>query len=166
MSTGHIITLGTKIFSLLTMLKLIRKTDKPTGAPTRATLPWEKRIRSRLRITLHDGTEAGILLPRGTILRDGDYLLSEEGICVQVKAAPERLSSLAIDDPLLLAKICYHLGNRHVALEIKKGKVSYLHDHVLDKMVEGLGGTILLEDAPFEPEHGAYSDPSHGHSHG
>jgi urease accessory protein len=87
---------------------------------------------------------------------------------VQVQAAPETLSRVVCDDPLLLARACYHLGNRHVALQIEPGRLSYQHDHVLDAMVAGLGLTVTLAQAPFEPEAGAYGghDPAHHHAHG
>lgn len=144
------------------MLRLIEKTA--TASPTTSlTLPWEKRIKSRLRVHLDDGREAGIFLPRGEFLRGGDFLLSEEREAIVIKAAEEPLSTLVTDDPLLLAQLCYHLGNRHVALEIHPGRASYLQDHVLDDMVVGLGGKILHELAPFEPEHGAYSGSEHSH---
>lgn len=117
---------------------------------------------------LEDGTEAGILLPRGTILRGGDCLATTDGDSVVIEAATEKVSTVKVGDPLLLARICYHLGNRHVSLAIRPDGASYLHDHVLDQMVMQLGGNIQIEEIPFEPEHGAYSEPScgHGHNHG
>ncbi|MBE0597555.1 MAG: urease accessory protein UreE [Desulfuromonadales bacterium] len=148
-------------------------TQKITGAkPVSLTLslPWEKRLKSRQRVLLDSGEEAGIFLARGTILRGGDVLLAESGEAVRIAAAVERVSTVRCHDPLLLARLCYHLGNRHVALEIGENRLVYLHDHVLDEMVEQLGGEVLVEDAPFEPEHGAYREHQHGghgqgHSH-
>lgn len=112
---------------------------------------------------LDNGEEAGIFLERGTVLRNGDVLASVEGTLVKVVAEPETLSAVYVDDPFLLARLCYHLGNRHVALEILPGSIRYQHDHVLDDMVTQLGGVVTVEKAPFEPEHGAYS--GHGHNH-
>jgi urease accessory protein len=77
-----------------------------------------------------------------------------------ILAAPEQVSVARTDDALLLARACYHLGNRHVALQITPGELRYLADHVLDDMVRGLGLAVTQESAPFEPEAGAYS---HGH---
>jgi urease accessory protein len=115
---------------------------------------------------LDDGREAGILLPRGEVLRDGDLLTGDDGLVVRIAAAPERLSRAQSDDPLLLARACYHLGNRHVALQIEPGRLSWLHDHVLDDMVRGLGLDVSNIEAPFEPEPGAYGGGSrHGHPH-
>jgi len=84
---------------------------------------------------------------------------------VQVLAAPERVSTVRCADPLLLARAAYHLGNRHVPLQIEAGFLRYQHDHVLDEMVRGLGLEVLIEQAPFEPEAGAYQSAPHGHAH-
>lgn len=148
------------------MLKLIHKVE--AGKPTESlTLPYESRTRSRLKVSLDDGGEAGLFLPRGSMLNDGDLLVSEDGVVVEVKAALEAVSTARSDDPLMLARACYHLGNRHVLLQIEPGLLRYQHDHVLDDMVSGLGLTVSLEEAPFEPEPGAYGDYGHagGHEH-
>ncbi len=108
-----------------------------------------------------------MFLERGTILRDGDLLLADDGRVVEVEAAPESVSTVQADDPRQLARACYHLGNRHVALQIGAGWLRYQHDHVLDDMVRGLGLEVRSELAPFEPEGGAYVShaASHGHGH-
>jgi urease accessory protein len=118
-------------------------------------------------VRLDDGREAGILLPRGETLRDGDRLASEDGMVVTVRAASERLSVATAGDPLLLARACYHLGNRHLPLEIGEGRLAYRHDHVLDDLVRGLGLAVTVVDAPFDPEPGAYGGlgARHGHGH-
>jgi urease accessory protein len=93
-------------------------------------------------------------------------LTTEDGSeTVLVVAAPETVSRVSIDDPLLLAKVCYHLGNRHVPLQIEQGWLRYQHDHVLDDMVRGLGVAVTTEQAPFEPEAGAYQSAPHQHQH-
>lgn len=128
------------------------------------TLSYERRIISRQRVTLDDGSDAGLFLPRGTVLHDGDHLKAESGEIVVVKAAKETVSTLYCEDPLLLARAAYHLGNRHVPLQIMQGVLRYQHDHVLDEMLHGLGLHVEVESAPFEPEQGAYAG-GHGHSH-
>ncbi|HSG02195.1 MAG TPA: urease accessory protein UreE [Marinobacterium sp.] len=128
-------------------------------------LSIDQRIRSRLRVTLSDGQDAGLDLPRGEILRSGQILSNDEGVLVKVVAAAEPLSVVRTDDALLKARVCYHLGNRHVPLEINSDYLSYQHDHVLDDMVEGLGAEVSFEHLPFEPEAGAYGGSSSGHSH-
>lgn len=120
------------------------------------------RRRSRLRCTLEGGEDAGLFLPRGTVLRDGDRLKADNGWIVQVRAAVEMVSCARCPDPLLLARASYHLGNRHVAVQIAEGGLRYLHDHVLDDMVRSLGLTVTMETLPFEPESGAYG--GHGHA--
>jgi urease accessory protein len=145
------------------VLRLTRRADPGTSIDSAVSLTFDQRQRSRLRVRLDDGREAGILLPRGETLRDGDLLTGEDGVVVRVGAAPEPLSTAASDDPLLLARACYHLGNRHVALQIGPGRLAWLHDHVLDDMVRGLGLTVTLEQAPFQPEPGAYGGHAHGH---
>lgn len=136
------------------------------GEPvTTLTLPLEKRIRSRLRVTLDDGSEAGVFLQRGQVLHEGDLLGSADGLIVQVRAAAEPVSEVRCDDPLLLARACYHLGNRHMPVQIGKGLLRYGHDHVLDDMLRGLGLQPTFVQAPFEPEPGAYGGSVQGHSH-
>ncbi|WP_058557400.1 urease accessory protein UreE [Thiohalocapsa sp. ML1] len=130
-------------------------------AAATAALTLDQRQRSRQRIRLDDGREAGVLLPRGEVLRHGDVLGSEDGLRVRITAAPESLSCAETGDPLLLARACYHLGNRHVALQVESGRLCWLHDHVLDAMVRGLGLNVTAMTAPFEPEAGAYA--GHGH---
>lgn len=103
---------------------------------------------------------------RGLLLRGGDVLSNEEGTeFVQVIAADEGVSVVRCDDPFMLAKACYHLGNRHVPLQIMPGELRYHHDHVLDDMLRQFGLTVTFGQLPFEPEAGAYASESHGHHH-
>jgi urease accessory protein len=146
-------------------LKIDPTTDRPRPAAHRLVLPFIERSRSRARHVLDNGEDVGLFLERGTVLRHGDLLLADDGRVVSVEAAPESVSIAHTDDPLLLARACYHLGNRHVALQIGAGWVRYLHDHVLDDMLRGIGLAVLLERAPFEPEGGAYVTAPHAHSH-
>jgi len=143
------------------MICLTRKLEDNQPPVTTLTLPWEQRIRSRLRVVLDNGAEAGLFLERGALLGDGDLLASEDGTVVRVKAAAETLSSVVSDDPLAVARACYHLGNRHTPLEIANGRLRYLHDPVLDEMIRGIGLSVQIDRAPFQPEAGAYG----GHHH-
>lgn len=155
------------------MIRLIEKTDQESTIDATLTLPLQSRIKSRLRVVLDNGEDAGLFLERGTTLKNGDLLRTADGYSVQVKAAEECLSRVTSDNPHLLARACYHLGNRHVSIQIEPGCISYQHDHVLDGMLRGLGFEVTTIDAPFEPEPGAYGgsaekghNPNHGHSHG
>jgi urease accessory protein len=149
------------------MIRLVGKRPGPGPADATVTLTLEQRARSRLRVVLDDGREAGIFLERGDGPKAGERLASEDGLVVRVEAAAERVSTVRSADPLLLARACYHLGNRHVALQIEPGRLRYLRDHVLDDLVRGLGLEVGAEEAPFEPEPGAYGGTAHhGHGHG
>jgi urease accessory protein len=147
------------------MIELTKRLEQAQAIDTTLTLPLESRIKSRLRAVLDDGREAGLFLERGQVLKEGDLVASKEGLIVEIKAAAEEVSTVNCDDSLMLAKACYHLGNRHVALQIKPNQLSYLHDHVLDNMVSGLGLTVTVEMAPFNPEPGAYDNRETGHHH-
>jgi urease accessory protein len=136
-------------------------------ATATVTLTYDERCKSRQRLKLDDGSEAALLLERGTILADGDLLTADDGTVVQVKAAAETLSAVRTDDPLTLARAAYHLGNRHVPLQITPGDLRYQHDHVLDDLVVALGLKVEVVKAPFHPEGGAYGrGHTHGHEHG
>lgn len=151
------------------MLKLSKKVEHSDVISGYVTLPLEKRIKCRLRVTLNDGQEAGIFLARGETTQQGDLLQADSGEIIQVIAANEPLSVIRSDDPLLLARACYHLGNRHMSLQIEREKVSFMHDHVLDDMLRGLGLEVSFEEAPFQPEPGAYggsAETAHQHAHG
>jgi urease accessory protein len=160
------------------MIELIKKltahevSHADLSAAKTLSLPIDARIKSRQRATLNDGTEAGLFLERGTLLRGGDVITDGQGTLVVIKAADETVSTVRCADPLLLAKIAYHLGNRHVPLQIESGWLRFQHDHVLEDMVRQLPGAaeaaeVICEQAPFEPESGAYQQGGghHHHSH-
>lgn len=163
-------TTGSEI-SLLLIRRVAAATNR-AGPDLTGTLSltYEQRSRSRLRARLDDGREVGILLPRGEILIHGELLADERGELIRVQAAAEEVSCARTDDPRLLARAAYHLGNRHVALQIAPGRLCWLHDHVLDAMVRGLGLSVSVERMPFEPEAGAYGGAAmvqgHGHALG
>ena len=129
-----------------------------------ATLTFDQRTRSRQKVELDNGETGGLFLPRGTVLQQGQRIAAESGEVVEIRADVEAVSTVRVSDPLLMARACYHLGNRHVALQITDGLIRYQHDHVLDEMVRGMGLAVDFERAPFEPEAGAYAARAHGHS--
>lgn len=157
---------------LLTISERLNEAQPPAAT---LELPFELRSRSRLRARLSSGEEVGVLLGRGEILRGGELLRASDGRVIEVVAAPETVSTARCADNRALTRAAYHLGNRHVALQLGEGWLRYSHDHVLDDMVRGLGLSVTSEQAPFEPESGAYHGNeaggtvhSHhgGHSHG
>ena len=148
------------------MIVLTRRVADAETVTGSVTLTVDSRIKSRLRVTLDDGRDAGLMLERGHLLRGGELLADAAGgQVIRVLAAPEAVSTVRCSDPHLLARAAYHLGNRHVPLQIEPGLLRYQHDHVLDDMLRGLGLTVAAEQAPFEPEAGAYQSAPHSHSH-
>lgn len=151
------------------MLKAVHiLAELPAGAAVaeRLTLPFELRQKSRLVAKLDGGAAIALSLPRGHVLRHGALLQTEDGAVVEVCAAPEELSVVACTDATLLLRAAYHLGNRHVPLQLQPGRLSYQHDHVLDDMLRGLGLEPSFAEEPFEPEAGAYGRAAaHAHHH-
>lgn len=150
------------------MLILNQRTQQ--AATDSVALAYDERKRSRLKVTLASGAEAGIFLERGDHLHGGDRLAAEDGSAVvEILAAPEKLIEAVADSPLLFARAAYHLGNRHVPVQIlpteNGGKLRFQTDHVLADMVKGLGCSISETEAPFQPESGAYGAHG-GHHHG
>ena len=149
------------------MLEITERIEKSTEEITASlTLPFEQRQKSRLRVTLDNGNEASLILDRGSVLRHGDLLRANSGETIEVRAALEAVSVIRESNSHLLSRACYHLGNRHVPLQIEDGLISYLKDHVLDDMVCLLGLKVDHLNASFEPELGAYqNNDKHQHSH-
>lgn len=147
------------------MIELNQLLTEKCNASGSLTLAIEQRVRSRLRVKLDDGQDAGLFLPRGTLIRGGDLLADNNGLVIEVIAANERVSTLHCDDITRLTRAAYHLGNRHIPLQIESTWLRYQHDHVLDEMLRQMGLNVVVEDAPFEPEAGAYQQAPHQHSH-
>jgi len=120
-------------------------------------LPFEQRQKSRLRARLENGDEVALILPRGKVLRGGDRVAATDGREVEIVAAPEKLLHIESTE---LARVAYHLGNRHVPLQVGPGFLRIAEDHVLEEMARKLGARVSHVEAPFEPEAGAY-----GHQH-
>lgn len=123
----------------------------------RLVLPFEERQRSRLRARLESGEEVALVVPRGKVLRSGDVVRTAGGREIEIVSAPEKLLHIEADS---LARVAYHLGNRHVAVQVGDGFLRIAEDHVLEEMVKQLGARVSRIEAPFEPEAGAY-----GHQH-
>jgi urease accessory protein len=119
----------------------------------RLKLPFEQRQKSRLRARLESGEEVALILPRGNILRGGDQVAAADGRVIEIVSAPEKLLHIESSS---LPKVAYHLGNRHVPVQIGEGFLRIAEDHVLEEMLRRLGARISHVEAPFEPEAGAY----------
>src|ERR1700726_1263307 len=129
----------------------------------RAVLTFDARCRSRLLLTLDNGEQAALIVERGGTLRDGERVKIEDGREVEIVSAEESLLEAVSGDPMLIAKAAYHLGNRHVAVQLMPDRLRFVADPVLKEMVTRLGLTVTALVAPFEPEGGAYG---HHHAHG
>jgi len=153
------------------MLEIRERVDGEERVDLTLVLPFDSRQRSRLRVTLSNGEHAALALPRGSVLRGGDLLRLSDRRVVRVIAAREMVSTARSTVMRALMRAAYHLGNRHVPLEVGEGYLRYLHDHVLDGMLHDLGLSVTAEQAPFEPEAGAYAGAraaghAHAHDHG
>jgi urease accessory protein len=146
------------------MLEVVLQTGDSRRPSDSLTLSFELRRRARLRARLDSGAEVGWLLPRGLSLTHGDRLATQDGsLVVEIRARAELLSTVETADPHLLARAAYHLGNRHVPLQLEPGRLFYQHDHVLDGLMHEVGLHARTVERPFEPEPGGYSGQGHHH---
>jgi urease accessory protein len=133
-------------------------------------LGWDERQKSRLDATDSLGRTLGIFLPRGTALRGGDALVAEDGSVIHVLAAPQPVLVVQAcpehGSPFDLLRAAYHLGNRHVPLELQPERLLLEPDHVLAEMLRALHLIVSEAQAAFEPESGAYAADAGGHAHG
>jgi len=133
-------------------------------------LDWDVRQKSRFDATDSQGRQLGVFLPRGTLVRGGDVLLAEDGSMVKVIAAPQAVLRITActshGSPFDLTRAAYHLGNRHVPIELKPDHLKIEPDHVLADMLRTMHLIVNEAEEAFEPEGGAYSSGGHGHGHG
>jgi urease accessory protein len=149
------------------MRKFIRVLTTETIGPATAfpclVLSFDSRRKSRQVLRLDSGEEVGLLLPPGTILRDGDLLEADDGSHLKIQAAEEELMMVTAANPFLLLRAGYHLGNRHASIELRPDRILLPVDPVLKEMLVGLGLTVAVVSERFTPETGAYGG---GHKHG
>jgi urease accessory protein len=127
------------------------------------TLAYLDRHRRRIRLVADSGAAFLLDLPRAQHLSDGDGLELDSGGYVEVCAAPEPIIEIAAADRESLLRIAWHLGNRHLPLQVTGARLRIREDHVVAEMVSGLGGQITRREAPFDPEFGAYAGAPHHH---
>ncbi len=132
-------------------------------------LDWDVRQKSRFDATDSEGRTLGIFLPRGTVVRGGDVLVAEDGSFVRVIAAPQSVLKITFcahhGSAFDLIRAAYHLGNRHVPIELKPDHLKIEPDHVLAEMLRAMHLIVTEVDEIFEPESGAYGDHGHNHAH-
>ncbi|MFZ7309224.1 urease accessory protein UreE [Comamonas jiangduensis] len=137
-------------------------------------LDWDVRQKSRFAATDSQGRELAIFLPRGQAVRGGDVLVAEDGSLIRAIAAPQRVLKITAcathGTAFDLVRAAYHLGNRHVPIELQPDHLKIEPDHVLADMLRSMHMTVVEADLPFEPEGGAYgghvSNDGHSHHHG
>lgn len=140
---------------------------------TAVELDWDTRQKSRFDATDSTGRVLGVFLPRGSVVRGGDVLVAEDGSLIRVTATPQPVLVVRTcpdhGAPIDLLRAAYHLGNRHVQLEVQTDRLQLEPDHVLADMLRQMHLIVTEESAPFEPEGGAYAaggHAHHGHEHG
>lgn len=152
------------------MLKITQYADQDINqnndATDSLTLSFETRQKGRFKAISDKGVDVGVFLERGHVLADGERLQAEDGQVFKVIAKPEAVVTARADDWATFARACYHLGNRHVTLELGERWLRFWPDHVLEELATLLGLTLSYEDAPLHPESGAYSGLGHSHAHG
>lgn len=133
-------------------------------------LDWDVRQKSRFDATDSQGRVLGIFLPRGTVVRGGDVLVAEDGTLIRVMAAPQSVLKITYcathGSSFDLIRAAYHLGNRHVPIELKPDHLKIEPDHVLADMLRAMHLTVQEVQESFEPESGAYAGGGHSHDHG
>jgi urease accessory protein len=150
----------------MTMRRLVRAESAGAWPAAEAsdtlTLGFEDRYRRRIRLTT-DGGEAVLLdLAQPIALKDGCGLAFEDGGWLLLRAAPEDVLDVEAEDPRHLARLAWHLGNRHLPAEVLSGRhLRIAYDHVIEAMLIGLKARCTRARAPFQPEHGAYAGSHH-----
>ncbi len=159
---------------MLTINKLIAQGQGLAAAllkrATQVELDWDVRQKSRFEASDSAGRQIGIFLPRGTALRGGDVLIAEDGSLIRVMAAPQTVLRItpcsSHGSSFDLIRAAYHLGNRHVPIELKPDHLKIEPDHVLADMLRAMHLTVVEVNEAFEPENGAYASGGHLHGHG
>jgi urease accessory protein len=131
----------------------------------RVLIDFDRRHRRRIVLTAETGAELLIDLPQAIRLREGDGLRLEGGGYVRVQARSEQLLEIHAHSDAALVRIAWHLGNRHLPVQLLGDRIRIRADHVIADMVAGLGGHAEAIDAPFDPEAGAYAEAGHAHRH-
>jgi urease accessory protein len=149
----------------ITEIKAAKSWDA-TSAADFVVLDAQDRHRRRVVLVGEYGATYLLDLPKPAQLRDGDGLLLEDGSLVRVTGKPEPLIEISAASPRELARLAWHIGNRHTDLQLAGDRLRIRRDHVLEDMLRGLGATLIFIEASFDPETGAYDHGHNGHSHG
>ena len=144
----------------------VKRVSTWTGDPADSiVLAYDDRHRRRMMMTCTRGSEFLLDLPEATFLRGGDALVLEDGRLIEVVSAAEPLLEIRCADSLHLARIAWHLGNRHLPAQMLSNALRIRRDHVIAEMAIRLGARVIEIDSPFDPEGGAYGDAAANHDH-
>ena len=138
-------------------------TWNPETAAAEVLIDFDRRHRRRIRLQTTTGEDLLLDLPQAHRLRDGDGLQTDDGKIIRVRARPEPLAEIHAHSDAELVRIAWHLGNRHLPVQLIRDKIRIRRDHVIEEMVEHLGGHVDIIEAPFDPEAGAYAGGHHHH---
>ena len=145
---------------------ILRELSKGLDSSDSVTLNYDNRYRRRIVLKTNGGEDFLLDLAKTTELRSGDLIELEDGRFIEVKAASEKLMKATSNEPLLILKAAWHIGNRHLSCEIQMDNLILRFDHVILQMLENLGLTLEVINQPFNPEGGAYGDTrTTGHQH-
>jgi len=148
---------------LIRALRVVAGADYAGSPPDYIVLDFNGRHRRRVRMTSASGKQFLLDLQEAVALADNDVLELDDGSAVEVRAKTERVAEIRANSPAHLTRVAWHLGNRHLPVQILDDRLRILYDHVIVAMAEGLGASIEVTDAPFQAEGGAYG---HAHEHG
>lgn len=156
----------TKASSPLPAARGVRPRGTWEGTPRDVVvLDFDARHRRRVAMQGVRGFSFLLDLAEATALRGGDALVLDDGALVEVVAAPEPLVEVSATEPAAMVRIAWHLGNRHLPVQLAGKRLRLRRDHVIEAMILGLGGKLVEIEAPFDPEGGAYAAGGHGHAH-
>ena len=147
---------------MLKVVEYISEAESVSASDT-LTLDYDDRKRGRFKSVTDAGQEVGVFLDRGKVLQQGQALKTECGTVITIHSKPESVTTASCDDWQVFAKCCYHLGNRHVPLQVGERWLRFKPDHVLEEMVHLHGMKTTQEERPFDPESGAYKGGGHHH---
>jgi urease accessory protein len=143
-------------------LRVVAGADYGSSPDDHIALDFGSRHRRRIRMTSASGKRFLLDLQAAVALNDNDVLELDDGSAVLVRAKVERVAEITADSPIHLTRVAWHLGNRHLPVQILDDRLRILYDHVIVAMVAGLGASVDVSDAPFQAEGGAYG---HAHDH-
>jgi len=155
------------------MRRVVRVLTSGQAAPIDSVIlkPDQRRVQTA-QLTGVNGTPIGVMLPEAVLLRNGDALELDDGTIVEVVIEPEPLVEIRGHDVAHLARLAWHLGDRHVPVQVLANRLRMRRDPALETLLQNLDARLTMIEAPFDPEGGAYAprpaqdDHAHGHDHG